>query len=358
MGKRTVHRWTAPVLASLLLLGGCGLFGQDEAVKEIDPPQNTSYVKDGQALEGATKGKEGAKEEEKATETVKRELYLIDKNGYVVPQTVELPKTQAVAKQVLEYLVEDGPVSNMLPNGFRAVIPAGTTVLGTKLEKDGTLIADFSPEFKQYKPEDEKRILQAIAWTLTQFDNIKRVKIRINGYDQEVMPVNKTPIQDGVSRADGINMEAGGVPDITNTHPVTVYFVAQQGETTYYVPVTRRVSNQEKDDIAAAVHELIQGPEHGSVLVGVFQPDAKLLDKPKYEDGQVTLNFNEGIFGSNKKNVISDVVLNSLVLSLTEQSGVESVTITVNGKADLVTEDGKPLTKPVARPQNVNTGSF
>ncbi|CAM3909066.1 MULTISPECIES: GerMN domain-containing protein [Geobacillus] len=358
MGKRTVHRWTAPVLASLLLLGGCGLFGQDEAVKEIDPPQNTSYVKDGQALEEATKGKEGAKEEEKATETVKRELYLIDKNGYVVPQTVELPKTQAVAKQVLEYLVEDGPVSNMLPNGFRAVIPAGTTVLGTKLEKDGTLIADFSPEFKQYKPEDEKRILQAIAWTLTQFDNIKRVKIRINGYDQEVMPVNKTPIQDGVSRADGINMEAGGVPDITNTHPVTVYFVAQQGETTYYVPVTRRVSNQEKDDIAAAVHELIQGPEHGSVLVGVFQPDAKLLDKPKYEDGQVTLNFNEGIFGSNKKNVISDVVLNSLVLSLTEQSGVESVTITVNGKADLVTEDGKPLTKPVARPQNVNTGSF
>ncbi|MGG3160313.1 GerMN domain-containing protein [Geobacillus stearothermophilus] len=358
MGKRTVHRWTAPVLASLLLLGGCGLFGQDEAVKEIDPPQDTSYVKDGQALGEATKGKEGAKEEAKATETVKRELYLIDKNGYVVPQTVELPKTQAVAKQVLEYLVEDGPVSNMLPNGFRAVIPAGTTVLGTKLEKDGTLIADFSPEFKQYKPEDEKRILQAIAWTLTQFDNIKRVKIRINGYDQEVMPVNKTPIQDGVSRADGINMEAGGVPDITNTHPVTVYFVAQQGETTYYVPVTRRVSNQEKDDIAAAVHELIQGPERGSGLVGVFQPDAKLLDKPKYEDGQVTLNFNEGIFGSNKKNVISDVVLNSLVLSLTEQSGVESVAITVNGKADLVTEDGKPLTKPVARPQNVNTGAF
>ncbi|ABO67940.1 MULTISPECIES: GerMN domain-containing protein [Geobacillus] len=358
MGKRTAHRWTAPVLASLLLLGGCGLFGNDEAVKEIDPPQETNYVKDGQALQEATGDKKEEKEKAKATETVKRELYLIDKNGFVVPQTVELPKTQAVAKQVLEYLIEDGPVSEILPTGFRAVIPAGTTVLGTKLEKDGTLIADFSPEFKQYKPEDEKRILQAITWTLTQFDNIKRVKIRINGYDQEVMPVNKTPIQDGVSRADGINIEASGVPDITNTHPVTVYFVAQQGDHTYYVPVTRRVPNKEKDNIAAAVNELIQGPDHGSGLVGAFQPDAKLVDAPKYEDGKVTLNFNEGIYGSNKKNVISDVVLNSLVLSLTEQNGVDSVAITVNGKADLVTEDGKPLTKPVTRPQNVNTGAF
>ncbi|BBW95371.1 GerMN domain-containing protein [Geobacillus sp. FSL W8-0032] len=356
--KRTTHIWVAPMLASVLLLGGCGLFGKDGAVKEIDPPQHTSYVKDGQALQEAGKTKTKSNEQAKATETVKRELYLIDKNGFVVPQTVELPKTQAVAKQVLEYLVEDGPVSQVLPNGFRAVIPAGTTVLGTKLEKDGTLIADFSPEFKNYKPEDEKRILQAITWTLTQFDNIKRVKIRINGYDQEVMPVNKTPIQGGVSRADGINIEANGVPDITNTHPVTVYFVAQQGGNTYYVPVTRRVSNREKDDIAAAVNELIQGPDEGSGLVGVFQPDAKLVDAPKYEDGKVTLNFNEAIYGSNKKNVISDVVLNSLVLSLTEQKGIESVAITVNGKANLVTEDGKPLTKPVARPQTVNTAAF
>jgi germination protein M len=348
----------ASVATSLLLLSGCGLLEKKEGVKEIDPPQDVSYLKDGQALQEGTKDSKGKQKQEKAAETVKRELYLIDKNGFVVPQTVELPKTDAVAKQVLEYLVEDGPVSEILPNGFRAVLPADTRVLGVKLEKDGTIIADFSPEFKNYKPEDEKKILQAITWTLTQFDNVKRVKIRINGYDQDVMPVNKTPIQGGVSRADGINVNASGVNDITNTHPVTVYFVAQQGKETYYVPVTRRVSNKEKDNIAAVVNELIKGPDYGSGLVSGFQPDAKLLEKPKYEDGKVTLNFNEAIYGSNKKNVIADDVLNCLVLSLTEQKGVESVAITVNGKANLVREDGKPLSKPVTRPANVNTGRF
>ncbi|GLH64736.1 GerMN domain-containing protein [Parageobacillus sp. G301] len=358
MFHRGTWKLAASVVTSLLLLSGCGLFGKDEAVKEIDPPQDVSYLKDGQSLQETTGKQGGEKDEKKATETVKRELYLIDKNGFVVPQTVELPKTDAVAKQVLEYLVEDGPVSELLPNGFRAVLPADTRVLGVKLEKDGTIIADFSPEFANYKPEDEKRILQAITWTLTQFDNVKRVKIRINGYDQDVMPVNKTPIQDGVSRTDGINIDAKGVADITNTHPVTVYFVAQQGNDTYYVPVTRRVSNKEKDDIVAAVNELIKGPSYGSGLVSEFQPDTQLVGKPKYEDGKVTLNFNEAIYGSNKKNVISDHVLNSLVLSLTEQKGVESVAIMVNGKANLVREDGKPLSEPVARPEKVNTESF
>ncbi|MBA2873705.1 GerMN domain-containing protein [Thermaerobacillus caldiproteolyticus] len=362
MFNRRTLKLAASVITSAILLSGCGLFGKDKAVKEIDPPQDVSYLEDGKSLQQST-GKQGdrtgeVKEEQKATETVKRELYLIDKNGFVVPQTLELPKTDAVAKQALEYLVEGGPVSELLPNGFRAVLPADTRVLGVKLEKDGTIIADFSPEFANYKPEDEKKILQAITWTLTQFDNVKKVKIRINGYDQTVMPVNKTPIQDGVSREDGINMDTSGVVDITNTHPVTVYFLAQQGEHTYYVPVTRRVSNKEKDDIVAVVNELIKGPSYGDGLVSDFQPDVQLVGKPKYEDGKVTLNFNDAIYGSNKKNVISDHVLNSLVLSLTEQKGVESVAITVNGKANLVKEDGKALSEPVTRPENVNTGSF
>jgi germination protein M len=360
MLNRRACKFAASVIVLTMLLSGCGLFGEDKAVKEIDPPQDVTYLEDGEAIQPSKEGEEqtSAKEEQKATETVKRELYLIDKNGFVVPQTLELPKTDAVAKQALEYLVEGGPVSEILPNGFRAVLPADTRVLGVKLEKDGTIIADFSPEFSNYRKEDEKRILQAITWTLTQFDKVKKVKIRINGHDQPVMPVNGTPIQDGVSREDGINIDTSGVVDITNTHPVTVYFLAQEDDQTYYVPVTRRVSNKEEDRVVAIVNELIKGPSYTSGLLSDFQADVKLLDKPKYENGKVTLNFNEGIYGSKEKNVISEHVLNSLVLSLTEQEGIESVAITVNGKANLVKEDGKSLAEPVTRPENVNTGSF
>ena len=48
---------------------------------------------------------------------------------------------------------------------------------------------------------------------------------------------------------------------------------------------------------------------------------------------------------------ISEHVINTLVLSLTEQPGIEGVAVTVNGKADLVDEEGKKLTEPVTRPE-------
>jgi germination protein M len=363
MQKYIKNHLAATVLASTLLLSGCGLFGGEEQAKEIDPPQDQTYVDDEKALGNneQSKGKESAdtknKKEEANVETVSREIYLIDKNGYVVPQTFQLPKTESVAKQALEYLVDGGPISNLLPNGFRAVLPRDTQVLGVNILEDGTAIADFSPEFSDYKSEDELKILQAITWTLTQFDNIKKVKIRINGHEQTEMPVNGTPIGEGFSRADGINFDNGEVVDFTNSTSVTLYFMAQDEKQTYYVPVTKRIENTEKDKFAAVVSSLIKGPSHNSGLVSDFQPDVKLL-KTKYENGTVTLDFNEEIFGSFKEKMISKHVIDTLVLSLTEQPGVENVAITVNGKDKVLKEDGKPLTEPVSRPQNVNTGSF
>ncbi|BBP91347.1 hypothetical protein BsIDN1_49650 [Bacillus safensis] len=54
----------------------------------------------------------------------------------------------------------------------------------------------------------------------------------------------------------------------------------------------------------------------------------------------MTLDFNESIFGSadEKKKVISQKVLDSIVLTLTELPDVKSVSVKVNGKAELVNE--------------------
>ncbi|MFZ3588369.1 GerMN domain-containing protein [Bacillus sp. DJP31] len=341
------------VIVSTVLLSGCGLFGGEPAMKEIDPPQDVTYNEDGTKLE------EGTSEDETSTDTqddataemVTHELYLIDDKGFVVPESFQLPKAEAPAKQVLEYLVDGGPVSNMLPNGFRAVLPAGTEMT-TNLLEDGTLVVNFSPEFAEYKAEDEKRILESITWTLTQFESIKNVKIKINGHDQNEMPVNKTPIQGELTRADGINVDNSGVVDVMNSDLLTLYFLSQQGDDhTYYVPITRRVSaiSDENKIMATVVKELIDGPSLVSGLVSEFNLEAELLSDPEYKDGVVTLNFNEAIFGNLEKTMVSKHVLNSLVLSLTEQPGVESVSIQVGGKE---------LSEPVVRPQTVNTGEF
>ncbi|MDQ0230963.1 GerMN domain-containing protein [Metabacillus malikii] len=345
------------VIASSMLLSGCGLFDAEKATKEIDPPQDVTFTKDGEQINEQGKVEDVAGEE--AAEKMASQLYLIDKNGFVVPYTVNLPETKSVAKLALEHLVEGGPISEMLPNGFRAVLPQDTEVIGVNI-KDGVATADFSKEFTSYNKEDEEKILQAITWTLTQFDSVEKVKIWVNGHEQKEMPVAGTPIHDGVSREDGINHDSSDVVDFTNTHPLTVYYSAETDGQEYFVPVTKRVSNTETDPIVSAVEELVNGPALATGLLTEFQNGVELLSAPKLEDGKVTLDFNEAIYGSfdEEQKIVSSQVLESLVLTLTEQEGVDSVAITVNGKADLLNENGEKLSEAVTRPAKVNTGSF
>lgn len=348
---------TILVIVSMLFLTACS-FGMKDKAKEMDVPP-VSYIDEDEPLQFEEEGDDNGEDKnanEQATEQqelVERELYLIDANGLVVPHTFALPKTESVLKQALEYLVEDGPISDMLPNGFQAVLPAGTTV-DVNLKEDGLVIADFSTEFNDYDPEKELQILQAITWTLTQFDNVDKVKIRINGYDQETMPKNGTPIGDGWTRENGINLEKDAVTDIVNSKGVTLYFLAQYGDETYYVPVTRRVSvSSDEDMIALAVKELLKGPSIHSPLLTDFRQGVELLDEPRYANGEVTLNFNEAILSELQSSAISEEALNMLVFTLTEQPGIESVAIEVNGEANVLSEDGNVI-EAVSRPASIN----
>ena len=194
------------MLLQLLFLSGCGLFGTGEK-EQIDPPKEVTITEEEMELTEETNpsDQETTGEEAAVESTLKTELYLMDKNGYVVPQTLDLPKTESVAKQALEYLVQNGPVTEMLPNGFQAVLPADTKLSVSVKDKVATV--DFSKEFKDYQAEDELKILQSITWTLTQFDTIEKVKLQLNGHPLEEMPVNGTPIGDELTRKDGINLD-------------------------------------------------------------------------------------------------------------------------------------------------------
>ena len=348
MSKNKVKPLVTAVFASTLLLSGCGLFGNEEQ-KKVDPPKQVTVT-------DTTPTKETTGKSEEVEGAVKTELYLINKDGYVVPQTLTLPKTTSVAKQALEHLVANGPVQDMLPNDFRAVLPEETQI--SVNIKDGVAVVDFSKEFKNYQPEDERKILESITWTLTQFDTIEKVKLQMNGHELTEMPVNGTPISENLSRTTGINLDTADVMDITNTKPVTVYYIGGEENAYYYVPVTKRVNTSEKNNIVAIVNELVKGPNSKSNLASEFMPDVELLEAPKIEDGKVTLNFNKSIYGSFEEKIVSEHLLNALVLSLTEQKGIESVAVTVDGKAELVNDKGVKLSEPVTRPEKVNTGSF
>src|SRR5690625_3528663 len=175
-----------------LLLGGC-LKGE-QTLEEMEVPEDVTIVDEDKETDEEEPSETPIEDEEvESEETVARQIYLIDASGMVVPQTFDLPKTKSAATQALEYLVKDGPITEHLPNGFQAVLPAGTEIIGLNLEEDGTLIVDVSEEFKNYQADEELKILQAMTHTLTQFDSVERIKLWINGEVQEEMPISGTP---------------------------------------------------------------------------------------------------------------------------------------------------------------------
>ncbi|MGB7998994.1 MAG: GerMN domain-containing protein [Anaerobacillus sp.] len=351
------------LLSCILTISGCG-FGFEKSLKEIDPPK-VDYVEEGKQLddndsaavkdESSAEEATGEEQTEATTSMTTRQLYLLDANGMVVPQSVQLPAVEGAAKQALEYLVVDGPITEMLPNGFKAVLPAGTVVQGID-QVDDTLVVDFSNEFKDYAAENEKQVLEAVTWTLTQFDGVKKVKIQINGYDQTEMPVNGTPIGESFSRANGINHEMGNVVDVSNSEDITVYFMAQSDDYSYYVPVTKRMEGV-SNDVKGVLKGMMEGPPVNSGLFTQLSKDVKLLNA-KEEDGLLTLDFNEAILNGSEEQVLQQDLLNSLVLSLTEQPEVEKVAITVDGHPEVLDESGKTLSEPVSRPVDVNKVGF
>ncbi|MCP8617043.1 GerMN domain-containing protein [Salirhabdus salicampi] len=350
------------LLSSLLLLTGCFSKG-DQSLEEMDTPQDIEAVSDLNELEenlGELNG-ENVVSDSQEVESEMRQLYLLDENGMVVPQSLPIPKseTNEVAKQVLNHLVKDGPVTNILPNGFQAVLPAGTEINGLNLEEDGTLIVDVSEEFTNYQPEEERKIIEAMTFTLTQFDSIERVKLRIEGQDLDVMPVNGTPISQGYTRANGINIHVGDSYDFTSSEAVTVYYPSENEEQFYYVPVTMPLQTKGKDTIEVALEALLEGPSYELAgLLHVFPEEVALFDQPLYEDGVLTVTFNEEILHDIEEQTISDEVMSSLVLTLTEQPGVESVNIRVNNYEEVYTESGEPVSEPVTREEVTKTDSI
>lgn len=341
-------QWGAVTGAVVLLASGCSMLGLGQK-SQIDPPP-AGY--DGTATATVQTQEVSAKPTE-IKDAQQTTVYLKDSSGYIAPVTLGLPKSQAAAALALQYMVDDGPVKSLLPAGFTAPLPKGTKM--TVNVKDNAATVDFSKEFLSYNPQDERKMLEAITWTLTGFPAIQQVKLTVQGNALKEMPENATPLDEPLTRAMGINIEKGEGVDYGQSTPVTLYFVNQTNPNyKYYVPVTRLVKRT--DNVAKSVIEqLIQGPGTTSSsrgLISALAPSLELKSDVKIEGEVATVNFSDKLLGEEKKAPAD--ALQEVVLSLTENTGASSVQIQVNGDVKVTSTDAKSYSKPVTRPDHLN----
>ncbi len=327
---KTILKGTAFIVTPFILIG-CTTEKMDAPPSDIVEEIEWESFSEEESQES-----EEGEQDEAVAEGVERELYLLDEEGVVVPFKLALPREEGALKQTLEYLVKDGPITPFLPNGLQPVLPPGTEV-DVHLTEDGTAIADFSPEFKEYDPKYEQSILQAITWTLTQFDNVDNVQIRMNGHEQEVMPLEETPIGKSYSRENGINLESGDVTDMTASNSVTVYFLSHIDGEPYYVPVTRRVVVEDKEDqLAKTMEELLKGPAVDSSFEHIFNEGIKVEESTISDEETASLSFNDAILTEKDGTAISEEALQVISRSATAIEGIEQVDIKVDGLEDVI----------------------
>lgn len=336
-------KWAAIAGVTVILASGCSALKPKES-QQIDPPQNAV----GQGSKEASNVPAGAAVQNGPKVT----MYMKDKNNYVTPVTVQIPKnTVSVARTTLEYMVEGGAGEALAPTGFKGVLPKGTAIKGLDINTEKKVATvDFSKEFTNYNAADERKILESVTWALTGFPNVNEVVVWVDGKELKEMPKGRLPISGALSRTMGINVEKAEGADFGQTTPVTLYFLGQtDARESYYVPVTRMIKRTD-DKAKATVEQLIAGPKNG----GLFSVLSSTVDVPKVDaaNGLITVNFTDSLLGPDHK--APGEALQSVVLSLTELASDAKVQIMVGGDVKVSASDNQSYSKPVSRPTEVN----
>lgn len=259
-------------------------------------------------------------------------IYLLDSNDYVARTKINSINNSDViakAKDLIEGLIIGGSKSNIIPNGFRSIIPSGTTVLDISFESD-TVTVNFSDELLDINEKYEEKMIEAIVYTLTSLDSVDKVIIKVNGEVLTKLPNSGKNLPSVLDKSFGINK----VYDISSVHNIdsfTVYYVNSYNDNSYYVPVTKYINNDNQDKIKVIIEQLSSAPIYESNLMSFLDVSAKLLDY-SLEEEVIKLNFNNAILSDVTNSNILEEVVYTISLSMNDNYGVEEVIFCVDNE--------------------------
>ena len=259
-------------------------------------------------------------------------IYLLDYNDYVARTFIKgCSCSSAVdkASDLLQGLIVEGKKSNIIPNGFKAIIPSGTRVLALNLDK-GVLTIDFSKEILEINKKYEEKMLESLIYTLTSINGIDSVKILVEGEELKQLPNSNKQLPSLLDRDYGINK----VYNLTGTNNIdsyTVFYVNEFNDNYYYVPVTKYINKCKLGKIKIIIEEITSNPVYESNLMSFLNVNTKLLDY-EIKDDVIKLNFNNLILSDITGNSILEEVIYTISLSVSNEIDVKEVVFMVENE--------------------------
>ena len=258
-------------------------------------------------------------------------IYLLDANDYVARTTIKGCDCDIVetVKDVTEGLIIGGSKNNIIPNGFRSLIPSGTEILNVSLENE-VLTINFSKELLDINEKYEDKMIESIIYTLTSIDGIDKVIIQVEGEVLTKLPNSGKSLPASLDKSYGINKSY----DLTSTQNIdsyTVYYVSEYNDNRYYVPVTKYVNEEKQDKIKVIIDELSTSPIYETNLMSFLNSNVTLLNYT-LDEGLAQLNFDDSILVDDTNNKILEEVIYTISLSLEDNYNVKEVMFLVNNE--------------------------
>lgn len=237
----------------------------------------------------------------------------------IVPQEIELKATDATGQiQELLTILQTKPEDA----GLRQTIPDKVKVLGVT-EVSYQVTIDFSKEYYELNPTEEILTRAAIAKTLLQVDAHPYVLFTVESKPLET--ASGTVV--GAMSEDSFLENPGEQINSSQKTTLTLYFSSKDG--TKLVPEKREVHYSSNISLEKLVMEqLMEGPKTKGILATV--PTGTKLITITVVDGVCYVNLDETFLNQNQE-ISEQVVLYSIVDSLTELSSVDKVQVSING---------------------------
>ncbi len=258
----------------------------------------------------------------------KSTIYLLDPNNMVARTKVVVDTNvdiETKARNLLNILIQNGEGESKVPNGFRAIIPSDTKIRSIHYEEN-LIKVDFSKEILEMKKENEEKVIEAIVYTLTSIEDVKKVIIYVEGDILTKLPHTGINLPSALDRSYGINKEYD-LQSYKDINQVTVYYVGKYNDETYYVPVTKYL-NDNRDKIKIIVDELASSNLYTTNLMSFLNSNTKLLATEQEVDS-LFLTFNSYIFNDmNERNILEEVIY-TISLSVGDNYDVREVVFNV-----------------------------
>lgn len=257
-------------------------------------------------------------------ETIPTVVFYEDGEGYLVPVTRQIPKTDGVAKATLGLMVKDSANDMQAARlGLRTVIPEGTTF---EIDiNNGRANVNVSKEaLNCMNAAQEALMVDAITNTMTCFSTVDEVTLEFDGKKRSKLTYG-TDVS-GVFAGGNLNLESVETFG-ENAEMVQLYFPSQTGR--LLVPVTRTVFSNA--DVSTAVLELAKGPKDDSGLERAL-PEGCGIKSVTMKDGTVTLNFSKEFKETMESSDGGAQAVQAILFTCSQFPGVKKVEVLVEGE--------------------------